>query len=135
MITYHLSLDYDLKAGWLAPFVAGLTRGEAMARACTDCGRVSFPPLRTCLCGSRRAEWVRLSARARVVTQTLGPDGAFALVQFEGADGLATCAIDAIAEASDAQTPEDAAAGATAFTGSLRLIASDPQRLVLGQET
>ena len=43
MITYHLSLDYDLKAGWLAPFVAGLTRGEAMARACTDCGRVSFP--------------------------------------------------------------------------------------------
>ena len=94
-----------------------------------------IPPLRTCLCGSRRAEWVRLSARARVVTQTLGPDGAFALVQFEGADGLATCAIDAIAEALDAPTPEDAAAGAPAFAGSLRLIASDPPRLVLGQET
>ncbi len=28
MITYHLSLDYDLKAGWLAPFVAGLIRGS-----------------------------------------------------------------------------------------------------------
>lgn len=127
MITYHLSLEYDLKAGWLAPFVDALTRGEAMARACADCERVSFPPLRTCLCGSRRADWVKLSARAQVVTQTRGPDGAFALVQFEGADGLTTCAID---EAADSSGPSKPSAE------TLCLIASDdPPKILLSRES
>jgi len=119
MTTVHLPLEYDLKAGWLSPFVEGLTQGRAVARVCAACGRVSFPPLRTCTCGSAEGEWVILSGRATVITRTSGTDGDFALARFDGADGLTTVALQSTATV--AQSP-------------LVLQASDPPRLVLGLE-
>ncbi len=90
MTRYQMSLDYTLNPGWMAPFIEGLHEGRAVARACTDCARVSFPPLKTCLCGGREGLWRVLSGRAEFVTRTTGSDGDFALAQFEGASGLAT---------------------------------------------
>ncbi len=86
MIPYRLSLDYTLHPGWLEPFVEGLRAGQAVARRCADCGRVSFPPVRICDCGSVDGEWVALSGRAIIRARTTGADGDFALVQFVGAD-------------------------------------------------
>lgn len=94
MTRYTLTLDYDLKAGWLAPFVEGLAQGQAVARACGGCKRVSFPPLRSCgVCGSQDGEWVNLSGRAQIQVRTQGADGDFALVKFEGACGFSAVAL------------------------------------------
>ena len=120
MIAYHLSLDYTLQPGWLAPFVDGLRTGRAVARACTDCARVSFPPLKTCACGCNSGTWQTLSGHAEIHTRTTGSDGDFALVRFDGASGLATVRL------------ADMPPGATG--GTLAPATSDLPQLILGRE-
>lgn len=93
MIAHELTLDYNLAPGWLAPFVDGLRAGKAMGRRCETCADVSFPPLRKCSCGGRTRDWVRLPGSAHVELRTEGADGAFGLVQFDGAQTRATVAL------------------------------------------
>ena len=93
MIAHHLTLDYTLAPGWMAPFVEGLQAGKAMARRCEACQAVSFPPLRVCPCGGREASWVALSGRADILFRATGRDGDFALVRFEGASTNTTLAL------------------------------------------
>jgi uncharacterized OB-fold protein len=93
-----LNLDYSLSPGALAPYIQGLVEGTAMAKQCARCARVTFPPERMCQCQSRadgatNLGWRELSGEARLVVRTDGPNGAFALVQFNGADNQAVCRI------------------------------------------
>lgn len=131
---YRLHLDYDLKAGWFAPFVDGLKQGQAVARCCSSCGRVSFPPLRTCSrCGSQDGDWQRLSGRAVLKARTQGMDGDFALVSFDGADALATVALQGL-EGLEGDAPEDAAPE----QGRVLVLTAAPDglpRLILTPET
>ncbi len=80
-----LTLEYDLAEGWLAPYIAGLRDGRAVAARCTACDAVSFPPMRTCGCGGTQSTWVTLVGTAKVIWRSVGVDGDFALVQFDGA--------------------------------------------------
>ena len=86
MIVYQQILNYSLNSGWLTPFVTGLKAGKAKARKCNCCSKVSFPPLRVCLCGSAEGAWQDLSGTGTIIWRTTGPDGDFALVQCDGAD-------------------------------------------------
>ena len=86
MITHQLTLDYTIATGWFRPFVEGLQTGQANARRCDTCRRVSFPPVRVCECGSAEGTWEVLSGDAVILHRTDGSDGSFALVQFNGAD-------------------------------------------------
>ena len=86
MTGHTLRLDYDLAAGWLQPFVAGLAGGVATARRCERCRRVSFVPLRVCDCGETQGAWIDLPGTATVELATEGADGHFGLVRFDGAD-------------------------------------------------
>lgn len=90
MIPYRMMLDYALPTGWMTPFFDALATGEALARQCTQCAEVSFPPLRACPCGGTEGEWIALSGRAEVLHRTDGADGAFALARFDGATRMAT---------------------------------------------
>jgi len=85
-IDHRLTLDYELQAGWLEPFVQGLKKGSAIARRCSSCNKTTFPPIRVCDCDHVHGEWIRLSGKAQIVYRSEGVDGSFALVQFEGAD-------------------------------------------------
>lgn len=83
----HLSLEYTLPAGVLAPYVEALDAGTALASACADCGHVSFPPRARCgRCDCDRFAWTTLPGTADIAGRTDGPGGTFALVQFAGAD-------------------------------------------------
>ncbi len=86
MSQYTLSLDYKLAPGWLQSYTDGLAEGQAISWRCTDCERISFPPVRTCTCGQTAGAWVALTGHARVQHYTFGHDGTFALVRFDGAD-------------------------------------------------
>ena len=86
MIDYTLGLDYQLAAGWMAPFVRGLLDGQAIARRCIACGNTSYPPVRVCECGEVDGEWIQLPGSARLVHRTVGADGDFGLVCFDGAN-------------------------------------------------
>ncbi|MEP6068258.1 MAG: zinc ribbon domain-containing protein [Paracoccaceae bacterium] len=90
MISHHLALDYTLAPGWMTPFVEGVKTGVATGRKCTDCAKVSFPPVRICPCGSTKGTWVALSGQAEITWRTDGADGSFALVRFEGANTLSS---------------------------------------------
>jgi len=85
-IDHRLTLDYELQAGWLQPFVNGLQSGSAIARRCSNCHKTTFPPTRVCDCEHVHGEWIHLSGKAHIVHRSEGADGSFALVQFEGAD-------------------------------------------------
>ena len=85
MISFRQSLDYNLETGWLSPFVKGLQSGQAIARKCQFCSKVSFPPIRVCFCGEDAGDWITLQGPATVIWRTYGADGDFALVQFDGA--------------------------------------------------
>lgn len=97
MISHKLALGYTLHPGWMAPFVEGLQKGEALARQCERCGSKSFPPHRTCACGGTSADWVALPGTATIQFRTTGSDGDFALVQFDGADTSAVVSVQGIA--------------------------------------
>lgn len=129
MTNFSLTLDYDLKAGWLAPFVEGLTKGQAVARRCASCGRVSFPPLRTCSCGSQEGDWVTLSGRAVLKARTRGADGDFGLVAFEGAEGLASVVLDGLEGPEGLDGPVDPRSDLV-----LRLSTQGTPRLILSPE-
>jgi len=98
-IEYSLSLDYQLQAGWLEPFVNGLQQGTAIARCCVACKKTSFPPIRVCECNHVKGEWVNLSGEARIVYRCDGSEGSFALVQFDGADTQSVVRLEAMAKA------------------------------------
>ena len=50
----------------------GLARGELMARKCSRCARLTFPPEDCCEhCGSFEVEWARLSGRGMLLFATL----------------------------------------------------------------
>lgn len=70
----------------MKPFVDGLIDGKAVATKCTSCAHISYPPQRTCTCGEKQSDWIRLSGTAEIVFRTTGSDGDFGLVQFDGAD-------------------------------------------------
>jgi len=97
-IDYRLTLDYQLQAGWLGPFVHGLQQGRAIARCCSACKKTSFPPIRVCACDNASGEWVTLSGEARIVHRCDGSEGSFALVQFSGADTQTVVRLDAMAD-------------------------------------
>ncbi|MEP6017672.1 MAG: hypothetical protein ABJ251_04195 [Paracoccaceae bacterium] len=90
MISHHLVLDYNLTSGWMMPFIEGVKAGVATGRHCSDCAKVSFPPLRICPCGSANGTWVALSGQAEIIWRTDGSDGSFALARFEGANTLSS---------------------------------------------
>ena len=90
MISHHLALEYNLASGWMTPFVEGLRTGVATGRHCSDCAKVSFPPVRICPCGSTNGTWVALSGQAEIIWRTDGSDGSFALARFEGANTLSS---------------------------------------------
>ena len=90
MINHGLKLDYQLAPGWLKPWSDGVLRGQAVARKCASCDRVSFTPLRTCDCGESAGSWETLSGRADILDVSEGAEGCFGLVRFEGAD---TCCV------------------------------------------
>jgi uncharacterized OB-fold protein len=85
MIAHDITLEYTLNSGWMTPYVDGLRKGEAMARRCATCAKVSFPPVRICDCGGRDGFWEPLSGVAQVTLRTTGQDGDFAMASFEGA--------------------------------------------------
>lgn len=86
MIVHSMTLEYTLPPGWMSPYVEALREGRAMARRCTDCAAVSFPPLRCCPCGCAKADWTDLPGTATITHRTDGTDGSFALVRFDGAE-------------------------------------------------
>ncbi|MEP3276751.1 MAG: hypothetical protein ABJN26_23135 [Stappiaceae bacterium] len=86
MIPHDVRLTYSLSPGWMTPFVEGLSKGDAVARRCARCAFVSFPPIRTCECGTAEGNWVTLSGTADICFRTHGSAGDFALVAFDGAD-------------------------------------------------
>jgi len=96
MINYPLILDYQLNAGWLAPYVDGLKDGKLIARQCTRCSRISFPPVRSCICGHTDGNWKQLKGTAKILQRATGTDGDFAMVRFDGADTLSVAALDAV---------------------------------------
>lgn len=96
MISHHLSLDYALNPGWMAPYVDGLSAGKARARRCQSCAATSFPPLRVCTCGCLEGNWVDLPGTAQILFRTTGLDGDFGLVQFDGATTKTTLQLHAI---------------------------------------
>ncbi len=101
MIRHQITLDYALNPGWLGPFVTGLLQGQAIARRCAACAATSFPPVRTCACGSDAGEWVTLPGTATITLRTTGQDGDFALVSFDGATTQSTVKlVDVAADAS-----------------------------------
>lgn len=98
-IEYQLTLDYQLQAGWLEPFVRGLQQGIAIARCCSACKKTSFPPIRVCECKNTNGEWENLSGKARIVYRCDGTEGSFALVQFAGADTQTVVRLDDMSDA------------------------------------
>lgn len=96
MIEFTLTLNYQLNAGWLSPFIEGLRNGKLMARQCTACSRTSLPPTRSCTCGSHDGNWVVLNGTASILKRTTGSDGDFALVRFDGADTMSVVAMDSL---------------------------------------
>lgn len=98
-IEYQLTLDYQLQAGWLEPFIRGLQQGIAVARRCHACEKISFPPLRVCNCHHTHGKWVNLSGGARIVYRCDGTEGSFALVQFDGADTQTVVRLDNMSDA------------------------------------
>ena len=98
MMHRRLQLDYRLSAGRLAPWADALSEGRALGRRCDGCGKVSFPPLRRCACGSGDASWQELSGKAEILHRTAGPEEAFALVRFKGADTLAVVRLTGFGE-------------------------------------
>lgn len=81
-----MQLDYDLAEGWMAPWVAGLREGRAVASVCDACRQAHFAPVRFCLsCQGRASGWTELEGSGTVLFQTRGADGEFALVRFDGA--------------------------------------------------
>lgn len=88
-ITEQLELTYLMEPGMLAPHIDGLRAGQAVARQCRQCGRVSFPPDRTCRCGRQDHVWSNLSGRGEVLAVTTSGGQLAALVRFEGADNSA----------------------------------------------
>lgn len=95
-IDHTLTLEYQLNAGWLTPYVDGLKDGKIIARQCMACFRISLPPVRSCLCGSSEGQWLRLNGTARIVKRTTGSDGDFAMVRFDGADTLSVVSLDTV---------------------------------------
>jgi len=95
-LEYQLTLDYQLQAGWLEPFVHGLQQGIAVARCCTACKKTTFPPVRVCQCSHVQGDWVNLSGEAHIVHRCVGSEGSFALVQFVGADTQTVTRLDAM---------------------------------------
>jgi len=93
-VAHTLTLEYQLHAGWIAPFIHGLQQGIPVARRCTDCAKVSFPPVRVCSCNCPHGEWTELSGSAEIVHRTEGTDGSFALVQFRGVDTQSVVRLD-----------------------------------------
>lgn len=95
----RLRLDYQVRTGWLQPYLAGLATGTAVAWRCRDCGRTTFPPRRRCPCGCVAGDWTELAGTGTVVVTTTGPgqlplsedtsDLTFALIALDGADNLA----------------------------------------------
>lgn len=96
MIDHTLILDYQLNAGWLAPYVDGLKDGKVIARQCAACSRTSLPPMRSCICGHSGGHWKQLLGTAKIMQRTTGTDGDFAMVLFDGADTLSVVALDAV---------------------------------------
>ena len=89
-----LTLNYTLPEGGLAPYFDALRAGRARASRCGACGWVAFPPrIRCAECGGSEHSWVDLSGRASVALRTDGTEKSFALVRFEGADGMTTLAL------------------------------------------
>ena len=95
-INYQLTLDYQLQAGWLEPYVQGLQQGNAIARCCSACKKTSFPPIRVCACHHTTGDWINLSGEAHIVHRCEGSEGHFALVQFDGADTQTVVRLDAM---------------------------------------
>lgn len=53
-------------------FYDSLEEGKLVARKCTDCGSVEFPPVFMCNeCGSANMEWIEVSGKAKVLNFTL----------------------------------------------------------------
>ncbi len=113
-IEYQLTLDYQLQAGWLEPFVNGLQQGIAIARCCSACKKTSFPPIRVCECNHTVGEWVTLSGEARIAHRCDGTEGSFALAKFDGADTQTVVRLDTMADTDITgylkQTPKNTAA-------------------------
>ena len=89
---HRLTLDYRLGEGALAPYLDGLREGRAEAHQCRNCQRVTFPPERACVCAQGSGDthtWTTLAGTADIIHRTGGPEGAFALVRFSGADNSA----------------------------------------------
>ncbi|MCU0314653.1 MAG: hypothetical protein MUC84_11420 [Solirubrobacteraceae bacterium] len=112
-----LSLDVTAGEGFLAPYLDGLRRGEAIAGRCTACGRTALPPEPRCRCGAAAAEMRRLAGTATVLWRTTGTDGDAALVRFDGADTLSVARLETVG-------------GAT----RVRIAASDAAALVVTAE-
>jgi hypothetical protein len=92
---HRVALDYELAEGWLAPWVEGLRKGEAVASHCTACHSSRFPPLRACpVCRARLNRWVTLSGYATVLSRTTGTDGDFVMARFDGTEGGAILRAD-----------------------------------------
>jgi uncharacterized OB-fold protein len=94
MMEHRVELEYRLSAGRLQPWIDALREGRALGLACSECHRVAFPPARRCACGSSRSDWAELPGTATIVERSDGPEAAFALARFDGADTLATVRID-----------------------------------------
>jgi len=118
----RLDLDYDLAEGWLAPWVAGLRAGRAVASACGGCGTARFPPLRICPdCNVAADRWQDVSGRATILFRTTGRDGDVALARVDGARGAAVVRLDGLPDG--------------ALSGRLRAVPDGPPALILGPET
>lgn len=116
-IEYQLTLDYQLQAGWLEPYVQGLQQGNAIARCCSACKKTSFPPIRVCECHHTTGEWINLSGAAQIVYRCDGSEGSFALAQFDGADTQTVVRLDAMPD--------------TTVTGYLKQAPTNTAELVL----
>ena len=85
IISKKLDLCYRLSFGEMTKWLEGLTKGKAFALKCENCKKVSFPPQKICLCGSKKNNWLKLSGIADIKYKTKGIDGNFAIAKFRGA--------------------------------------------------
>ena len=98
----RVELDYSLGEGWLAPWLEGLRQGKAVASTCGACGAAQFPPLRICpACRVPSDGWSALGGGATILFRTIGTDGDFALVRFDGAEGAALARASALPQGAD----------------------------------
>jgi uncharacterized protein len=99
-----VTLSYSHGVGELAPYFDALAAGRTMARKCTSCSQVWFPPHAACPDDGSNCEWVELEGHGVIISATETRvrlpftddvrDVVFVLVSMAGADNTVLGRLD-----------------------------------------